>query len=104
MKAPGIALAVVIAQLAFGSAAAAYTVTEVGMGGVDASALASSLLSGASGITITSATYTGANRASGIFSGGGSIFGINQGVVLTSGSASSFGTNSNNVAGYVPLQ
>lgn len=38
------------------------------------------------GITISSATYSGANIAAGIFSGGASIVGFDTGVLLTSGS------------------
>lgn len=48
--------------------------------------LVNSLLSGGSGITINSVSYTGANEASGLFSNGNSSnVGINQGLVLSSG-------------------
>jgi len=53
---------------------------------ITANSLASSLLSASSGITINSATYTGANGASGTFSGGAGIIGIPSGILLTSGS------------------
>jgi hypothetical protein len=48
--------------------------------------LANALLGSSSGITITNATYTGANGATGTFSGGAGIIGIDTGVLLTSGS------------------
>lgn len=80
---------------------AAYVVTPVG-GANDATALANNLFSGGSGITLVSATYTGANAASGTFTGG--IFGVANGVVLSSGNAQTLGSNNNGVAGYAPLQ
>ena len=107
MKSYRIAVALLAVQLALGTAqgAHAYSVTPVGTGGVDATAMANALLAPASGITINSATYTGANQASGIFTGGTTIFNLfNQGVVLTSGSASTFGSNANGQPGYAPLQ
>lgn len=54
--------------------------------------MAASLLGSSSGITITNATYVGANGASGLFSGGTGIIGIPSGILLTSGSV-------NNVVG-----
>jgi hypothetical protein len=50
-------------------------------GAVTANTMANSLLSGGSGITINSATYTGGNNASGLFSGGASIIGIDTGII-----------------------
>jgi len=77
--------------LSVSTANAALIVTPIG-GAVDATALANTLASGGSGITINSATYSGANIASGLFSGGGPIIGITSGMLLTSGSV-------NNVVG-----
>ena len=109
MKSYRIAVALLAVQLALGTAqgAHAYSVTTVGSGSpvVDATAMANALLAPGGGITIDSATYTGANQASGIFTGGASIHNLfNQGVVLTSGSASTFGSNANGQPGYAPLQ
>jgi len=59
---------------------------------ITATTLANALLGASSGITITNATYTGANGASGTFAGGAPIIGIDTGVLLTSGSV-------NNVVG-----
>jgi hypothetical protein len=52
-----------------------------------AATLAAALLAGASGITINSATYTGAGAANGTFSGGTGIFPFDTGIVLSSGNA-----------------
>ena len=76
-------------------------------GAVTANTMANSLLSGGSGITINSATYTGGNNASGLFSGGASIIGIDTGIILSSGNVAnvggpysfSFGGTSNGLAG-----
>jgi len=113
MKFYRIAVALLAAQFAFGAAqgAHAYSVTTVGTGGVDATAMANALLAPGGGITINSATYDpgvtppGGDQASGIFTGGTSIHNLfNQGVVLTTGSASTFGSNANGLPGYSPLQ
>lgn len=53
----------------------------------NANTLANALLSSSSGITINSATYTGAQNASGTFSGGTGIIGFENGIVLTTGQA-----------------
>jgi hypothetical protein len=82
------ALAVVVTA----AAQAQLVVTPIDGTTVTATSLANSLLSASSGITITNATYTGANGASGTFSGGTGIIGIANGVLLTSGSV-------NNVVG-----
>lgn len=66
------------------AANAAPVFTNLNSASVDA--MVNSLLSGGSGITINSATYTGANTGSGLFSNGNSSnIGINQGIVLSSG-------------------
>jgi hypothetical protein len=59
-------------------------VTPLG-GSLDANALANLLVAGGGGITIDSATYTGASGASGTYSGGAGIVGIDNGILLTSG-------------------
>lgn len=56
---------------------------------VTADTMAASLLGASSGISITSATYTGANGMAGNFSGGTGIIGIGSGILLTSGSVNS---------------
>lgn len=61
------------------------TVAPIG-GGVNANTMAAALLSPTSGITINSASYTGANGASGTFDVGTDILGIDRGILLTSGS------------------
>ncbi|WP_352431723.1 choice-of-anchor L domain-containing protein [Pyrinomonas sp.] len=53
----------------------------------NANTLANTLLASSSGITINSATYTGANNASGTFSGGTGVIGFESGIVLTTGDA-----------------
>ncbi len=53
----------------------------------NATTLANTLLAGGSGITVNSATYTGAAVASGTFTGGTGIIGFESGILLTSGSA-----------------
>lgn len=53
----------------------------------NATILANTLLAGGSGITINSATYTGAVTASGTFTGGTGIIGFESGILLTTGAA-----------------
>ena len=53
--------------------------------GVTPTDMANSLLSGASGITINSVTYTGDNQASGTFTDDTNAIGFTSGIVLTSG-------------------
>lgn len=66
----------------------------------DATTLANTLLAGGSGITINSATYTGAAVASGTFTGGTGIIGFESGILLTSGSAQiAVGPNNSGSAG-----
>jgi hypothetical protein len=62
--------------------------------------LANALLAGASGLTINSASLTGATNAAGTFTGGTGAFAFDAGVVLTSGAASFItGPNSSGGAG-----
>jgi len=64
----------------------------------NATTLANTLLSGSSGITINTATYTGGATASGTFTGGGDVVGIDSGIVLTSGAATFIVGPNNNTA------
>ena len=69
-----------------GSAAANAAPVFTDLNSASVNDMVNALLSGGSGITINSATYTGANTASGLFSNGNSSnIGINQGIVLSSG-------------------
>ena len=77
-------LAVTMAQAAW----ADMTVTPIG-GSLNANAMAAALLDVSSGITINSASYTGANGASGTFAVGTDIIGIDRGILLTSGTVQS---------------
>jgi hypothetical protein len=100
----GLAACVLFASVS--SARADLIVTPLG-GAVTATSLANSLATAGSGITINSATYTGANIASGTYSGGTGIIGIESGILLTSGSVNNVvgpnnqtgATTSNGVAG-----
>ena len=92
------------------TARADLIVTPIG-GAVTATTLASTLASGSSGLTINSATYTGANIASGLFTGEAGILGLTSGILLTSGSVNnvvgpnnqSGATGANGVAGDAAL-
>jgi hypothetical protein len=54
-----------------------------------------------SGITLNSASYSGAAGASGTFTGGNTVpFGFDRGIVLTTGAASGAGTGVNNSGSY----
>ncbi len=87
--------AVTIAQAAWGD----MTVTPMG-GALNANAMAAALLDASSGITINSASYTGANGASGTFEVGTDIIGIDRGILLTSGTvATALGPNDDGGAG-----
>jgi predicted ribosomally synthesized peptide with SipW-like signal peptide len=71
-----------------GSASAqqgSLSVTPKSDSGKSATDLASILFPGGSGLSIDSATYTGADAAVGEFAGAGSVFGIESGVILSSG-------------------
>jgi hypothetical protein len=82
--------------LAAGVADAAILVTT----SVNATELANALLSGGSGITINSATLTGAAGAAGLFTGGADSLGFDQGLVLTTGNATFIaGPNNSTAAG-----
>jgi hypothetical protein len=79
--------------------------------GQTAAVLAQSLLAGASGISISGASYTGATIANGLFTDVGGVLGVNSGIVLSSGNAagivgpnssSNYGPN-NNLAGDAAL-
>jgi hypothetical protein len=72
-----------------GSAAAqaSFDVTPMTESGATGMDLANALIPGGSDITITSATYTGAEDASGTFTGGSDVYGIDTGIVLSSGLA-----------------
>ncbi len=75
------------------------TVTPMG-GALNANAMAAALLDASSGITINSASYTGANGASGTFEVGTDIIGIDRGILLTSGTvATALGPNDDDGAG-----
>lgn len=79
---------------------AQITVAPIDGTTVTANTLANSLLGANSGITISNATYTGANGASGTFAGGSPIIGIGGGVLMTSGTVTSVvGPNNNDGAG-----
>ena len=68
----------------------------------NATTLANTLLAGGSGITVNSATYTGAAVASGTFTGGTGIIGFESGILLTSGSAPiAVGPNNSGSAGLI---
>lgn len=64
------------------SPAMALTITT----STDGTAMANSLLSGGSGVTISNVNYIGTSTQGGFFSNGGSI-GIDSGIILTSGDA-----------------
>lgn len=83
-------LALGLAAAVAASPASAMTITSMD----NATGLATAL--GGSGVTISNATYTGANVASGYFSGGTAAgIGIDTGIVLTSGYASNLNGTSN---------
>ncbi len=67
--------------------------------GLTATQLANALLSGSSGITINSATYTGAAVANGSFTGGTGIIGFESGIILSTGNAAGI-VGPNNSASY----
>lgn len=91
----GLALGLGLSPAAMGD----LHVTPMG-GGVTAATLAATLLSPTSGITINSASYTGANGASGTFEVGTDIIGIDRGILLTSGAvATTPGPNDDSGAG-----
>lgn len=88
-------LTATLAQAAWGD----MTVTPMG-GALNANAMAAALLDASSGITINSASYTGANGASGTFEVGTDIIGIDRGILLTSGTvATALGPNDDTGAG-----
>ena len=84
-----------IAVAAVLSSALAYSQIAV-VAETDATILANNLIGSESGVTIVSATYTGAALASGTFSGGD--FGIAEGLLLTTGSVG-IAVGPNNLAG-----
>jgi hypothetical protein len=74
----------------------AITVTQ----NSNANALAGAILGSGSGITINSATLTGAAVASGTFSNGASSIGISDGIILSTGNvATAVGPNNSTGAG-----
>lgn len=101
----------ILAIVATGASTAAHAglvvTTMADAGGPDATGLVNTLLAGSSGITINSATYTGAGIASGTFSGGTGIIGFESGILLTSGDArlavgpnnSTYATSDNGLGG-----
>ena len=94
-----IALMAVMAVTGTRSAWGDMTVTPMG-GALNANAMAAALLDASSGITINSASYTGANGASGTFEVGTDIIGIDRGILLTSGTvATALGPNDDDGAG-----
>lgn len=65
----------------------------------NATALANALVGSGSGITVNSATYTGAAQASGSFTGGTGVIGFEAGILLTTGSVNTVvGPNSSSGA------
>src|SRR5438067_13051275 len=66
--------------------AAGLVTTDLNSQGTTAVSLAQSLVRSNSGVTISNASYTGANNAAGTFSGGTGIIGFDSGVVLSTGS------------------
>lgn len=96
---PVMALMAVTAATSTQSAWGDMTVTPMG-GALNANAMAAALLDASSGITINSASYTGANGASGTFDVGTDIIGIDRGILLTSGTvATALGPNDDDGAG-----
>ncbi len=96
---PVLAVTAVTAVTSTRSAWGDMTVTPMG-GALNANAMAAALLDASSGITINSASYTGANGASGTFEVGTDIIGIDRGILLTSGTvATALGPNDDNGAG-----
>lgn len=69
--------------LACSAPAMALTVTT----STDGTAMANSLLSAGSGITISNVTYTGGATQGGFFTGAAGAIGIDEGIILTSGNA-----------------
>jgi hypothetical protein len=87
------------AMLAGHAAYGALMVAPIDGTTVTADTMASALLGSSSGITINSATYTGANQASGQFTGGNAIIGFGSGILLTSGNVTNVvGPNSSDGA------
>jgi len=80
-------LAALTAATGSASAQASFDVVPKSASGASATDLAESLVGQDSALTITSATYTGADVAAGTFSGGNSLFGIDDGIILSSGAA-----------------
>jgi predicted ribosomally synthesized peptide with SipW-like signal peptide len=78
------------------SAQSGFSVTTKSSSGDSATDLAQSLLAGGTGISINSATYTGAGTAAGTFSGGGSVYGLDNGVILSSGDVTNIEGPNNN--------
>ena len=96
---PVLTVMAVMAVIGTRSARGEMTVTPMG-GALNANAMAAALLDASSGITINSASYTGANGASGTFEVGTDIIGIDRGILLTSGTvATALGPNNDNGAG-----
>ena len=96
---PVLAVTAVTAVTSTRSAWGDMTVTPMG-GALNANAMAAALLDASSGITINSASYTGANGASGTFEVGTDIIGIDRGILLTSGAVAIVpGPNDANDAG-----
>lgn len=85
MKKTRIAAATLLAGC-IGSASASAAPIFTDLNSTTADAMVNSLLSGGSGITVNSVSYSGANTASGLFTNGNSSnVGIDQGIVLSTG-------------------
>lgn len=92
MRFPGLAALAFLAGSIAGTAHAVPTFTD--LTATTPLALATSLLSANSGITINSVTYEGANIASGLFTNGNSSnIGFDQGIVLTTGALDALATS-----------
>jgi hypothetical protein len=98
-KVRGIVAGLAVMGASMGANAALVVTSMSDVGGPDAMGLVNSMLASASGITINSATYTGASGASGTFSGGSGIVGFDTGILMTSGSAKG-AVGPNNSSGY----
>ena len=76
----------VLASLFLATTASAGPITVADMTtGITATDLANALVAGGGGVTVNSATYTGAAVATGTFAGGTGVLPLESGILLTSG-------------------
>jgi Ca-activated chloride channel family protein len=62
-----------------------FSVSSGAGNSISAETMAQSLVAGASGLNVVSASFDGASEAGGTFSGGSSVYGVEKGIILSTG-------------------